>query len=73
MPTYSEQTINAMLRALEQLPEALRSAIVLTKIHGNSAAETAEILGTTTGAVKLRAHRGYLKLRELMSMDGVEL
>jgi RNA polymerase sigma-70 factor (ECF subfamily) len=65
-PTYGEYTIDAVLCALDRLPETLRSAVVLTKIEGNSIKETAAILGTTPSAVKLRAHRGYVKLRELL-------
>lgn len=62
-PTYGEHTIDAVLRALERLPEPLRAAVVLTKIQGHSTAEAAAILGATPTAVKLRAHRGYVKLR----------
>jgi RNA polymerase sigma-70 factor (ECF subfamily) len=65
-PTYGEHTVDAVLCALERLPETLRSAVVLTKIEGNSIEETAAILGATPAAVKLRAHRGYVKLRELL-------
>jgi RNA polymerase sigma factor (sigma-70 family) len=65
-PTYGEHTIDAVLRALEQLPENLRVAVVLTKIQGHSIAEAAAILGTTSTTVKLRAHRGYVKLRALL-------
>jgi hypothetical protein len=32
----------------------------------NTIAEAAAILGATPTAVKLRAHRGYVKLRELL-------
>jgi RNA polymerase sigma-70 factor, ECF subfamily len=66
LPTYGEHTIDAVLRALDELPENLRAAVVLTKIQGNSIAEAAAILGATPTAVKLRAHRGYARLRELM-------
>jgi len=65
-PTYGERTIDSLLRALDQLPEKLRVAVVLTKVQGNSIAQAAAILGVTTATVKLRAHRGYVKLRELM-------
>jgi RNA polymerase sigma-70 factor (ECF subfamily) len=57
-------TITRVLEALEGLPENQRLALVLTKIHGKSVAEAAMILGTTQGAVKLRAHRAYVTLRE---------
>jgi RNA polymerase sigma-70 factor (ECF subfamily) len=64
--SYDQDTIDNVLEALDKLPEAQRLAVVLTKIQGKSMAEAAEILGTTPGAVKLRAHRGYVTLRELL-------
>jgi RNA polymerase sigma-70 factor, ECF subfamily len=70
-PTYDEGTIRAVLHALDQLPEPLRDAVVLTKIHGHSLAEAATILGVTPTAVKLRAHRGYVRLRAaLRKLEG---
>lgn len=54
---------DALEAALAELPENYREAIVLTKITGLSAAEAAEVLGTTATAVKLRVHRGYKELR----------
>jgi RNA polymerase sigma-70 factor (ECF subfamily) len=65
-PTYDEDTLATVLEALETLPEPQRIAVVLTKIQGKSVAEAATILGTTPGAVKLRAHRGYVMLREIL-------
>jgi RNA polymerase sigma-70 factor (ECF subfamily) len=52
-----------VLAALDCLPKDLRTAVVLTKLQGKSVAEAANILGTTVGAVKLRAHRAYGRLR----------
>jgi RNA polymerase sigma-70 factor (ECF subfamily) len=70
-PEFDEETIALVLEALERLPEIHRVAVVLTKIQGKSSAEAAEILGTTPGAVKLRAHRGYVMLREMLrEMEG---
>ena len=51
------------LAALASLPGPLRQAVVLIKIHGHSSAEAASIVGTTAGAIKVRAHRGYVALR----------
>jgi len=51
------------LAALASLPDPLRQAVVLIKIHGHSSAEAASIVGTTAGAIKVRAHRGYVALR----------
>jgi RNA polymerase sigma-70 factor (ECF subfamily) len=53
--------------ALEKLPEAQREVIVLHRWHGLSFAEIAEVVGASEGAVKVRAHRGYLALRDLLS------
>jgi RNA polymerase sigma-70 factor (ECF subfamily) len=71
-PTYGERTIAAVLRALDWLPEPQRLAVILTKIQGNTIGEAAAILGTTPAAVKLRAHRGYTRLRELLREDDGE-
>ena len=52
--------------ALVRLPEAQRSAIVMHRFEGLSFAEIAVALGVSEGAVKVRAHRGYQRLRELL-------
>ena len=39
---------------------------MLTKLDGHSVAAAAAIAGTTAGAMKVRAHRGYEKLRALL-------
>ncbi len=56
----------AALDALAALPVSQREAVVLTKLDGKSVAEAAEIAGTTVGAMKVRAHRGYVALRKLL-------
>jgi RNA polymerase sigma-70 factor (ECF subfamily) len=58
--------LGAALDALAELPAQQREAVVLTKLDGKSVAEAAEIAGTTTGAMKVRAHRGYEALRKLL-------
>jgi RNA polymerase sigma-70 factor (ECF subfamily) len=54
------------LAALARLPENQRQALILTKLHGRSVAEAAQITGSTPGAIKQRAHRAYLTLRQLL-------
>lgn len=49
--------------ALARLPESQRVVIHLHRWEGLSFAEIAAALGTTEGAVKLRAFRGYEALR----------
>lgn len=56
----------AVKAALAQLPEAQREAIVLNRFEGLSFAEIALHAGVTESAVKVRAHRGYERLRELL-------
>jgi len=58
------------LAALAGLPENQRQALLLTKVHGRSTAEAAMIAGTTQGAIKQRAHRAYLTLRERLARPG---
>jgi len=58
-----DATMARGLAALASLPDPLRQAVVLIKIHGHSSAEAASIVGTTAGAIKVRAHRGYVALR----------
>lgn len=62
-----EETGTGLLeRALAEIPEAYREAIVLTKITGLSVTEAAAVVESTPSAVKLRVHRGYKVLREAM-------
>ena len=53
-------------RELARLPEAQRVAFELVKKDGLSMKEAAQVLGTTVTAIKLRAHRAYVALREAL-------
>ncbi len=66
-PRADPELMKAAIDALAQLPEQQREAVVLTKLEGKSVAEAAEIAGTTVGAMKVRAHRGYEALRKLLA------
>ena len=46
------------------LPEVYRSVIVLRDIYGLSGEETADVLGVSSGAVKVRLHRARRRLRD---------
>ncbi len=54
--THAEKRIEA---ALADLPEEQRSVVLLHKFEGLSMNEVAEILGITSGAARVRAHRAY--------------
>lgn len=58
------------LQALDELPANQREALLLTKVQGKSHAEAAAILGTSVGAIKLRAHRAYEALRRRFGRRG---
>ncbi len=60
------ERVSAALSALSRLPQEQRQAVVLTKLEGKTLAEAAEIAGTSVGAMKVRAHRGYKALRTLL-------
>ena len=57
--------------ALASLPEAQREVIVLHWFEGLAFREVGEIVGATQTAVKVRAHRGYAKLRAELEAAGV--
>ena len=52
--------------ALSQLSEGQREVIVLHWFGGLSFPEVAEVVGASTTAVKVRAHRGYERMRALL-------
>jgi RNA polymerase sigma-70 factor (ECF subfamily) len=53
--------------ALETLPESQRVVVDLHRYQGLTFSEIGEILGTTEGAVKLRAFRVYERLRKQLA------
>ena len=66
VPRHDPEVTKAALAALALLPDQQREAVVLTKLDGKSVAEAAAIAGTTVGAMKVRAHRGYNALRKAL-------
>ncbi|MBX3226788.1 MAG: RNA polymerase sigma factor [Labilithrix sp.] len=62
----AKETAKKIAAELQRLPENQRVAFELIKQEGMSVAEAAQVLGTTVAAVKLRAHRAYEALREVL-------
>lgn len=58
-----------LTRALQSLPERLRLAVILRDVEGLSTAETAELLGISEGAAKVRLHRARRLLRHQLFGD----
>jgi RNA polymerase sigma-70 factor (ECF subfamily) len=63
----NEELREVMEQALAELPESLRVVFVLRDIQGLPTAETAEALGISQAAAKVRLHRARLQLRERLS------
>jgi len=57
-------------KALEQLPDPFRTAILLSDVKGFSVEEIAEIMGCPKNTVKTRLFRGRRVLRELLKDYG---
>ena len=63
----------AELRAmLDELPSHHREVLVLRLALGMSAVETAAIVGTTSGAVRVTQHRALGRLREMIAQRAVD-
>lgn len=67
-PTLRDAGLETRVRnALDQLPAGQREAILLHRWEGLSFGEIAEAVGISETAAKVRAHRGYERLRELLA------
>ncbi len=62
-PGTSSASDRLVRRALASLPEAQREVIVLHWFEGLPFEEIAAVVGASRAAVKVRAHRGYERLR----------
>ena len=63
LPLESEERALAVRAALARLPESQRVVLYLHRYEEMSFVEIAGVLGTTEGAIKLRAFRAYERLR----------
>lgn len=57
-------------RALAQLPEEQREALVMVGASGLSYEEAAEVCGTALGTIKSRVNRARVRLAELLGISG---
>jgi len=60
------ETIEAVRRAVESLPDDQRQVIVLRDIHGLPYDEISRILGTEVGTIKSRINRGRTNLKKIL-------
>jgi RNA polymerase sigma-70 factor, ECF subfamily len=61
------EMLEIVRRTLAALPVSQREAFVLLRFEGLSVFEAAQVVGTTEGALKVRAFRAYEALREALS------
>jgi len=60
-----------LYRALDQLPDCYRTALILYEMEGLSGEEVAELTGVSVGTMWVRLHRGRAKLLEYLSKEDV--
>jgi RNA polymerase sigma-70 factor (ECF subfamily) len=64
----AKQDAERVSAELDRLPHSQRQAYDLVRNEGLSVAQTAEIMGTTPTAIKLRVHRVYEALRAVLGV-----
>ncbi|MGD8862146.1 MAG: sigma-70 family RNA polymerase sigma factor [Myxococcales bacterium] len=65
----AERRARKLHAALSQLPESQREVVELHWLQDRPFAEVARVVGSTEGAVRVRAHRAYAKLRTLLAEE----
>ena len=68
---HSEERRRILYRALRELPEKERAAIVLRDIEGMSTAEVAEILGSSEATVRSQICTARLKIKKAVEREGL--
>ena len=63
----ADRLLDVVVAELRKMSEKNRSAYVLMREEGLSAADAAAVLGTTEEAVKQRAHRADRQIRSALS------
>ena len=66
MPIELRQRSEILHVALEKLPSSQREVVELHWFQERPYAEVAKIVGTSEGAVRVRAHRAYATLKQLL-------
>lgn len=64
--TERRETSACVQRCLDFLPDSYRAVILLYEAHSLTAPEIAQLLGVSTGSVKIRLHRARHRLEQVM-------
>jgi len=62
------ETSACVQRCLDYLPDSYRTVILMYEAHGLTAPEIAELLGVSTGTIKIRLHRARQRLQKIMEI-----
>ena len=63
------EELNALEKAISELPEELKNAFILTALEDRPQAETAELLGISIKAVEMKVYRARRLLLEKMNRE----
>lgn len=69
LPMERAVRVEGLRQALSLLPEGQRQVVVLHWFAEKPFTEVAQILGLSEGATRVRAHRAYAKLKEILAKD----
>jgi len=68
-PMEANQRVQQLREAMSKLPESQRVVVELHWFQERPFAEVAKLVGSTEGAVRVRAHRAYKKLEEWLGAE----
>jgi len=68
-PMEASQRVQQLREAMSKLPESQRIVVELHWFQERPFSEVAEIVGSTEGAVRVRAHRAYKKLEAWLGSE----
>ncbi|MEZ4287064.1 MAG: sigma-70 family RNA polymerase sigma factor [Polyangiales bacterium] len=68
-PMEREERARILHGAIERLPSTQREVVELHWLQNLPFAEVAKIVGSSEGAVRVRAHRAYTTLKSILSVD----
>ena len=69
LATNAQERVKLLREAMEKLPPSQREVVELHWFEERPFSEVAQIVGSTEGAVRVRAHRAYKKLKDLLDRD----
>jgi RNA polymerase sigma-70 factor (ECF subfamily) len=69
VPETGDDRSDDLMNTLRQLPESQREVILMLKVSGMSLEEVARATSSSVGAIKQKAHRAYVRLRELLAKE----